>query len=116
LYLAWKIATSGPASDASGQEGKPQTFMQAALFQWVNPKAWVMAVGAISTYTPLQGYFTNVLIISAVFALINAPSVCVWAGFGSLLRNALRDPFWLRVFNGVMAALLVVSLYPMLKG
>lgn len=116
LYLAWKIATSGPASDASGQEGKPQTFMQAALFQWVNPKAWVMAVGAISTYTPLQGYFTNVFIISAVFALINAPSVCVWAGFGSLLRNALRDPFWLRVFNGVMAALLVVSLYPMLKG
>lgn len=116
LYLAWKIATSGPASDASGHESKPQTFMQAALFQWVNPKAWVMAVGAISTYTPLQGYFTNVLIISAVFALINLPSVCVWAGFGSLLRNALRDPFWLRVFNGVMAVLLVVSLYPMLKG
>lgn len=116
LYLAWKIATSGPASDASGVESKPQTFMQAALFQWVNPKAWVMAVGAISTYTPLQGYFTNVVIISAVFALINLPSVGVWAGFGSLLRNALRDPFWLRVFNGVMAVLLVVSLYPMLKG
>ncbi|MCI8212459.1 lysine transporter LysE [Pseudomonas sp. S25] len=116
LYLAWKIATSGPASDASGAESKPQTFMQAALFQWVNPKAWVMAVGAISTYTPLQGYFTNVVIISAVFALINLPSVGVWAGFGSLLRNALRDPFWLRVFNGVMAVLLVVSLYPMLKG
>jgi threonine/homoserine/homoserine lactone efflux protein len=116
LYLAWKIATSGPASDAAGHEGKPQTFLQAALFQWVNPKAWVMAIGAISTYTPLQGYFTNVVIISTVFALINAPSVCVWAGFGSLLRNALRDPFWLRVFNGVMAVLLVISLYPMLKG
>lgn len=116
LYLAWKIATSGPASDATGAEGKPQTFMQAALFQWVNPKAWVMAVGAISTYTPLQGYFTNVMIISAVFALINLPTVSIWAGFGSLLRNALRDPFWLRVFNIGMAVLLVVSLYPMLKG
>lgn len=116
LYLAWKIATSGPASDAAGEEGKPQTFMQAALFQWVNPKAWVMAVGAISTYTPLQGYFTNVMIISAVFALINLPTVSIWAGFGSLLRNALRDPFWLRVFNVGMAVLLVVSLYPMLKG
>ena len=67
-------------------------------------------------YTPLQGYFTNVLVISAVFALINAPSVCVWAGCGSLLRNALRDPFWLRVFNGVMATLLVLSLYPLLEG
>lgn len=116
LYLAWKIATSGPASDVSGAESKPQSFTQAALFQWVNPKAWVMAVGAISTYTPLQGYFTNVVIISAVFALINLPTVSIWAGFGSLLRNALRDPFWLRVFNGVMALLLVVSLYPMLKG
>ncbi|MCQ3033109.1 LysE family translocator [Pseudomonas syringae] len=116
LYLAWKIATSGPASDAVGEEGKPQTLMQAALFQWVNPKAWVMAVGAISTYTPLQGYFTNVMIISAVFALINLPTVSIWAGFGSLLRNALRDPFWLRVFNVGMAVLLVVSLYPMLKG
>ncbi|KFE46064.1 LysE family translocator [Pseudomonas syringae] len=115
LYLAWKIATSGPASDADGHEGKPQTFLQAAAFQWVNPKAWVMAVGAISTYTPLQGYFTNVVVISAIFALINAPSVCVWAGCGSLLRNALRDPFWLRVFNGVMATLLVVSLYPLLE-
>ncbi|MET0126783.1 LysE family translocator [Pseudomonas caspiana] len=116
LYLAWKIATSGPASDATGQEGKPQTFIQAALFQWVNPKAWVMAVGAISTYTPLQGYFTNVVIISAVFALINLPTVSIWTAFGSLLRNALRDPFWLRVFNWGMAVLLVVSLYPMLKG
>jgi threonine/homoserine/homoserine lactone efflux protein len=116
LYLAWKIATSGPASDASVPEGKPQTFMQAAAFQWVNPKAWVMAVGAISTYTPLQGYFTNVIVVSAVFALINAPSVCIWVGFGSLLRNALRDPFRLRIFNGVMAALLVVSLYPLLEG
>ena len=114
LYLAWKIATSGPASDASGQEGKPQTFMQAALFQWVNPKAWVMAVGAISTYTPLQGYFTNVIVIAAVFALINLPSVGVWVVCGSLLRNVLRDRRWLRLFNWGMAALLVVSLYPLL--
>jgi threonine/homoserine/homoserine lactone efflux protein len=116
LYLAWKIATSGPASDAPDAVGKPQTFLQAAAFQWVNPKAWVMAVGAISTYTPLQGYFTNVLVISAVFAIINGPSVAVWAGFGSLLRNVLRDPVRLRIFNGVMAVLLVLSLYPLLKG
>jgi threonine/homoserine/homoserine lactone efflux protein len=115
LYLAWKIATAKSAADASGDQGNPQTFLQAALFQWVNPKAWVMAVGAITTYTPLQGYFTNVLIISTVFALINAPSVCVWAVFGSLLRNVLRNPVWLKVFNLLMATLLVLSLYPMLK-
>lgn len=113
LYLAWKIATSGPASDSNAQRGEPQSFLGAALFQWVNPKAWIMAIGAISTYTPMQGYFTNVIIISAVFALINLPSVGIWAGFGSLLRNVLRDPVGLRVFNGVMAVLLVASLYPL---
>jgi threonine/homoserine/homoserine lactone efflux protein len=113
LYLAWKIATSGPASDSVDSQGKPLSFMNAALFQWVNPKAWIMAIGAISTYTPMQGYFYNVLVISAVFALINLPSVGVWAGFGSLLRNVLRDPLGLRIFNGVMAALLVASLYPL---
>ncbi|RMQ35378.1 Amino acid transporter LysE [Pseudomonas amygdali pv. mori] len=113
LYLAWKIATSGPASDNVDSQGKPLSFMSAALFQWVNPKAWIMAIGAISTYTPMQDYFYNVVVISAVFALINLPSVGIWAGFGSLLRNVLRDPLGLRIFNGVMAVLLVASLYPL---
>lgn len=114
LYLAWKIATSGPASNDPDRKGKPLGYWAAAAFQWVNPKAWVMAVGAISTYTPLQDYFTNVLVISAVFALINAPSVGVWAGFGSMLRDVLRNPRWLRLFNVGMALLLVASLYPIL--
>ncbi|WP_109513096.1 LysE family translocator [Pseudomonas ovata] len=116
LYLAWKIATSGPANEDDQPQGKPMSFMAAALFQWVNPKAWVMAIGAISTYTPMQGYFTNVLVIAAVFALINLPGVSIWAGFGSLLRNVLRDPRGLRIFNGVMALLLVLSLYPLVMG
>ncbi|WP_339533025.1 LysE family translocator [Pseudomonas mucidolens] len=114
LYLAWKIATSSPLSDDTHGNHTPMTFLGAAVFQWVNPKAWVMALGAITTYTPAQGYFTNVLVIAVVFALINLPSVCVWAGFGSSLRSVLRNPRWLRVFNGSMAALLVLSLYPML--
>lgn len=113
LYLAWKIATSGPVGDSGPSRGEPITFFAAALFQWVNPKAWVMAVGAITTYTPMQGYFTNVLVITAVFGLINLPGVGIWAGFGSLLRNVLRDPRRVRVFNGVMALLLVLSLYPL---
>ncbi|WNW09642.1 LysE family translocator [Pseudomonas sp. DTU_2021_1001937_2_SI_NGA_ILE_001] len=113
LYLAWKIATSGPAGDSGESRGEPLGFFAAALFQWVNPKAWVMAIGAITTYTPMQGYFTNVLVIAAVFALINLPGVGIWAGFGSLLRNVLRDPQRVRLFNAVMALLLVLSLYPL---
>ena len=114
LYLAWKIARSGPLSDEQQGRGRPLGYWGAAAFQWVNPKAWVMAVGAISTYTPLQGYFTNVLVIAAVFALINAPTVSLWAACGSLLRNVLRNPRWLRLFNLEMAALLVLSLVPLL--
>lgn len=116
LYLAWKIATSGPPSDARDGESRPMSFLGAAAFQWVNPKAWVMAVGAITTYTPQAGYFSNVLVVAAIFGAVNLPAVSAWAGFGSLLRNVLRDRFWLRVFNGVMAALLVASLYPLLQG
>ncbi len=63
----------------------------------------------------MQGYFYNVVIIAAVFAIINLPSVGLWAAFGTLLRNVLKDPRWLRVFNWGMAALLVISLYPLLR-
>jgi len=114
LYLAWKIAHSGPVSESENGESKPISYLGAAAFQWVNPKAWIMAIGAISTYTPMQGYFTNVLVIAAVFALINLPSVSVWAACGTLLRNVLKDRRWLRLFNWGMAALLVASLYPLL--
>ncbi|WP_223483862.1 LysE family translocator [Pseudomonas sp. A-RE-19] len=114
LYLAWKIAHSGPVAEGERGEGKPISYLGAAAFQWINPKAWIMAIGAISTYTPMQGYFTNVIVIAAVFALINLPSVSVWAGCGTLLRNVLRDRRWLRLFNWGMALLLVASLYPLL--
>ncbi|MCY1392959.1 Cysteine/O-acetylserine efflux protein [compost metagenome] len=113
LYLAWKIATSGPVSQETDKASQPLGFWGAAAFQWVNPKAWVMAIGAITTYTPSQGYFVNVFIIALVFAIINLPSVCVWAGCGSALRNVLRNPRWLMSFNLLMAALLVISLYPL---
>ncbi|MGL6244722.1 LysE family translocator [Pseudomonas sp.] len=114
LYLAWKIAHSGPVSESEQGDSKPISYLGAAAFQWVNPKAWIMAIGAISTYTPMQGYFTNVIVIAAVFALINLPSVSVWAGCGTLLRNVLKDRRWLRLFNWGMALLLVASLYPLL--
>lgn len=114
LYLAWKIAHSGPVGDGADGQAKPISYLGATAFQWVNPKAWIMAIGAISTYTPMQGYFYNVVVIAAVFAIINLPSVGLWAACGTLLRNVLKDPRWLRVFNWGMAALLVISLYPLL--
>ncbi|UVE16251.1 LysE family translocator [Pseudomonas sp. LS44] len=113
LYLAWKIARSG-APDSGQAAGKPFSFLQAAAFQWVNPKAWVMAIGAITTYTPQENFFLNVLLIAGLFALVNCPSVSLWTMAGSLLRRWLENPRVLRLFNVSMALLLVASLYPIL--
>lgn len=112
LYLAWKIANSGAPDSQNNAAGKPFSFLQAAAFQWVNPKAWIMAIGAITTYTPQENFVVNVLLIAALFALVNCPSVGLWTVAGSLLRNWLSNARALRIFNISMAVLLVASLYP----
>lgn len=113
LWLAWRIATA-TAMKGDTSAGRPMRFWEAAAFQWVNPKAWIMAIGAIATYTPADGGLAAVAIVSALFAMVNAPSVAVWAAFGTTLRRWLSDARYLRVFNIAMAVLLVLSLYPLL--
>ena len=111
VYLAIKIARSGPLK--TGVAGaRPITFLQAAAFQWVNPKAWIMAVTACATYTLPERYTISVLLIAAVFGIVTLPCVSIWVGFGSGLRRTLSDPVKLKLFNYTMAALLVASLYP----
>jgi len=114
LYLAWMIANSGPVEVKTGS-ARPMKFYEAALFQWVNPKAWVMAVVAMATYTQEGEYYLNVAIVVFSFCFVNFPSVAIWAGFGVALRNFLEDPVKLRVFNVLMALALVASLWPMLS-
>lgn len=111
LWLAWKIATSSGLG--MGEAGaRPQTFLQAAAFQWVNPKAWAMALGAVTAYAPRDGYVTNILVVSVIFTAINLPCVASWTGFGVGLRRFLDRPAVLRGFNIGMALLLVLSLVP----
>ena len=111
LYLAWKIANSGSAQEGQARS-RPLTFLQAAMFQWVNPKAWVIAVGIVATYTPQQGFFGNLLIATLACAVVNLPCVGLWVLFGSTLRRWLHRPGIVRGFNVAMALLLVASLYP----
>ncbi len=111
LYLAWKIANSGPMDEGEAR-GKPFTFLQAAAFQWVNPKAWVMAVGVVATYTPQNGFFANLVIATLVCGIVNLPSIGIWVTFGTALRRVLHRPAAIRAFNVGMALLLVASLYP----
>jgi threonine/homoserine/homoserine lactone efflux protein len=114
LWIAWKIATS--RSLGEGKSGAhPMTFIEAAGFQWVNPKAWVMAVSAMAAYTTKDAYFATVLLVAFAFAIVNVPSVSTWAGFGAGLRAWLSHPVRLKWFNITMAVLLVLSLWPMLK-
>ena len=111
LWLAWKIATSSGLG--MGEAGaRPQTFLQAAAFQWVNPKAWAMALGAVTAYAPRDGYVANILVVSVIFTAINLPCVASWTGFGVGLRRFLDRPAVLRAFNVGMALLLVLSLAP----
>lgn len=114
LWLAWRIATA--ASLGEGTTGaQPMTFLQAAAFQWVNPKAWAISLGAITAFVSPQDFLAGVLIVTAVFSAVNFPCVASWAGFGVVLRRFLNRPWTLRAFNVTMAALLVLSLYPMFQ-
>lgn len=116
VYLAWKIATSAaPAgtNNAEAERGKPLTFIQAVLFQWVNPKAWTMALTALTVYAPSQSLL-SVLLVAVVFGLINLPCVSSWTLLGQQLQRLLTSQRRLVVFNVSMAILLVASLYPVL--
>ena len=114
IYLAYKIAMSR-SLNAVDSKARPMTFLEAAAFQWINPKAWVMAVTAMATYTSPQAYFTTVLLVGIAFAIVNIPSVSSWAAFGQIRRGWLADPVRLKCFNITMAVLLVATLWPMLK-
>lgn len=115
LYLAWRIGSSRSMSGGEGASSRPMSFMEAAAFQWVNPKAWVMAVTAMAVYTNPAAPFVSVVLVSVAFALVNLPSVSTWAGFGVALRGFLSDPVRLKWFNIAMGLALAVSLWPMLR-
>lgn len=115
LFLAWRIGMSRSLGAEGEAKAKPMTFLQAAAFQWVNPKAWVMAMTAMAVYTNPQAPFLSVVLVAVAFALVNLPSVSTWAGFGMALRGFLSDPVRLKWFNIAMGLLLAATLWPMLQ-
>jgi threonine/homoserine/homoserine lactone efflux protein len=108
LWLAWKVArASAPGTESAN--GKPMSFVQAAAFQWVNPKAWSMALTAITLYAPNEQLY-SILLISLVFALIGVASTGSWALMGLSIRHWLSSKRRLTLFNYGMAALLIGSI------
>ncbi|NPD17345.1 LysE family translocator [Xinfangfangia sp. D13-10-4-6] len=112
LWLAWKIANAAAPGEA-GAKARPMTLLQAAAFQWVNPKAWAMALGGVAAYIPHPD-LASLLIAAAVFAAVSVPSTSFWAAAGQGLRRWLAEPARLRAFNWGMAVLLILSLWPVI--
>ena len=109
LWLAWKIATSGRASESA--EAKPVGFFSAAFFQWVNPKGWLVAVGAAGTYLQPEAnsQLLQALVFAALFFTVALPSGFLWLVLGASMQSWLRDERSARIFNGVMALALATS-------
>jgi len=114
LYLAWRIAMTRGGMERI-ERSKPINFWQAAAFQWVNPKAWVMGISALAAFTSMDGnFFVQVAIICVTFSFLAFPCAGAWLVFGASLQRLLRDPKHLRVFNIAMALLLVASILPVI--
>ncbi|MGB0833821.1 MAG: LysE family translocator [Psychrobium sp.] len=113
IYLSYKIARAGEVKNDVTSDAKPLTFLQACAFQWVNPKGWTMALTAISVYSPDRSIM-SIAIISAIFAIINIPTVSIWTVLGQKISLFLNNQRRLALFNYTMAACLLASIYPVL--
>lgn len=114
VYFAWLIASARPAAEGVRARGRPFTFLEAAAFQWVNPKGWVMALGATATYAAVAEFPLNVLLMAGLFGGLGTVSALTWAWCGTGLRRLLRRAAAVRAFNIVMALLLLASIWPVL--
>lgn len=113
LWLAWKIAQAGPVREGAAR-GAPLGFFGAAAFQWINPKAWVMAVSALTAYAVVDDYRLNVALVALAYLAVGLPGSGSWALLGASMRRALSDPRVAKLFNLAMALLLLVSIIPVL--
>ena len=110
LWLAWKIATADVTKQSEAPE--PVGFLQAALLQWINPKAWVVTTGAVGTYFPggAEGALVQALVLAGLFVVAALPSGLVWLAFGATMQRFLSTPTAARAFNVAMALLLAASI------
>lgn len=114
IYLAYVIAVSKPADPSEAAQGRPMTFTGAALFQLVNVKGWVIAVGSVSAYAAITAYPWNMLLLAAIICVITLASALAWLLMGTALQALVKSPRAIRIFNITMAVLLLASLYPVL--
>ena len=113
LWLAWKVANAGAPGEGGGANTRPLTFLQAAAFQWVNPKGVIIALGAIALYVSPARPVADLSILLVVFGVVTLAATVCWSLFGVALGRVLRDRRRARIFNVCMGVLLVASIVPM---
>ncbi len=115
LVLAWQVARAGDPVRPGRAGGRAHMgFRGACAFQWVNPKAWVMALATATTYAPMDGSRGGVLLLAVLFVLVGLPCVGGWALLGAGTGRLLSSPRRTRAFNVAMGALLAASVVPTL--
>jgi threonine/homoserine/homoserine lactone efflux protein len=108
VFLGWKLIRSGEVHE--GHAPQPVTFLQAAVFQFVNPKAWVMSLSGAAIFLPEgMGLLAATLAILSVMVIVNLPCITVWAVFGSALRGVLKRKPARLAFNIAMAVALAAT-------
>jgi threonine/homoserine/homoserine lactone efflux protein len=116
-YLAWRLATT-PASSKLGisdskHSMRPIGFWSAAGFQWINPKCWIMALGACTTYLAESSTKQDLIALATLWGVIGVPCSLIWVGFGRVLSRYLQEPQHIMLFNRIAAAVLIASLFPL---
>ncbi len=114
LWLAWRIASADPRPK-SPQDARPVTFLEAAGFQWVNPKAWSMSLAASAGFVVADAPTLSVVTIAAIFLIIGLGSSSTWAAGGTALRKIVDNPRAVRAINITLALLLIASLWPIVR-
>lgn len=114
FWMAWHIANSKGGFDTKeNDESNPFTFIQAAAFQWVNPKAWIMAITATATFTTDTSIaLQQVMMIAFIYLLSGVISTNSWAMGGVVLKKLIKNDRSIKIFNISMAVLIVVSVLP----
>jgi len=111
LWLSWKILQTPPRSKQEGNDSaRPFSWWQAVMFQFVNPKAWIMAITAVSSFTLAgEAYWASGMALVLVFVVVNLPAISVWAGFGTLMQQLLSTAARQIYFNRSMAVLTALT-------
>ncbi len=111
IYLAW-LLRSNVIGNSKGEATKsePMSLLNAALFQFANPKAWIMAITGVSVFIPtLESFSLSVLMLTITFCTINLFCISLWALMGASLKKSLKDPKIEKIFSGVIVAMIIYS-------